>query len=76
MLCLFIGEEIVWYPELERVLGEEGVKAADHDRAEHQESKEIMAQLSSLKATDPQHAILFAKMFKSLDHHMQEYVPF
>ena len=31
-----VGEEIVWYPELERVLGAEGKKAADHDRAEHQ----------------------------------------
>ncbi|KAJ3518002.1 hypothetical protein NMY22_g13839 [Coprinellus aureogranulatus] len=31
-----VGEEIVIYPLMERYLGEEGVRLADHDRDEHQ----------------------------------------
>jgi len=67
-----VGEEIVWYPELERVLGAEGKKAADHDRAEHQKSKEDLAKLETLSVSDPQFAIVFAKLFKDLEHHMEE----
>jgi iron-sulfur cluster repair protein YtfE (RIC family) len=31
-----VGEEIVIYPLMERHLGQEGVKLADHDRDDHQ----------------------------------------
>lgn len=69
-----MAEEIIWYPELERVLGEEGKKAADHDRAEHQQSKVDLAALDNLKVTDAEFARLFAKIFKDLEHHLQECV--
>jgi hypothetical protein len=31
-----VGEEIVVYPLMEKLLGKEGLELADHDRAEHQ----------------------------------------
>lgn len=69
-----VAEEIVWYPQLERALGEAGTKAADHDRAEHLQSKKDLVELEKLKVTDAEYALLFAKIFKDLEHHLQEYV--
>lgn len=67
-----MAEEIIWYPELEKVLGAEGKEVADHDRAEHQQSKIDLATLDTLKTTDAEFARLFAKIHKDLEHHLQE----
>lgn len=55
-------------------MGEAGTKAADHDRAEHQQSKEDLVTLENLKVTDAEFALLFAKIFKDLEHHLEESV--
>ncbi|KAF8317088.1 hypothetical protein DL93DRAFT_2077232 [Clavulina sp. PMI_390] len=67
-----VAEEIIWYPALEKALGEEGVKAADHDRAEHQQSKEDLQALENLQVTDAEFARLFAKIYKDLEHHLKD----
>jgi len=67
-----VGEELVWYPQLEKVLGEEGRRAADNDRAEHQQVKEDVYILQGLQASDPQHEIRFRQVFKELAAHMEK----
>jgi len=67
-----VGEEIAWYPQFGKVLGEEGSKAVDHDRADHQKIKEHIYTLQSMKATDPEYFMLLVKVFDELSRHMQE----
>ncbi|KAF7330026.1 hypothetical protein MKEN_00266600 [Mycena kentingensis (nom. inval.)] len=43
-----VAEEIVVYPLMEELLGEEGLRLANHDREEHQHVKESLAKLETL----------------------------
>jgi hemerythrin superfamily protein len=45
-----VGEEIVVYPLLEKHLGAEGKRLADHDREDHQKVKELLFRLDKLQA--------------------------
>ncbi|KAJ7443920.1 HHE domain-containing protein [Mycena galericulata] len=64
-----VGEEIVVYPLMEKHLGEEGLKLADHDREEHQHVKEILSHLESLTPGTNEYDKLIEKMMVSLHHH-------
>ncbi|KAG8805649.1 hypothetical protein FRC17_005405, partial [Serendipita sp. 399] len=63
------GEEIVVYPLLEKYLGEEGVRMANQDRAEHQEVKELLYHLESLTAGDQEYHTTLKKIIDHLKPH-------
>ncbi|KAF8317087.1 hypothetical protein DL93DRAFT_2095849 [Clavulina sp. PMI_390] len=67
-----VAEEIIWYPALQKALGENGAKAAERDRAEHQQAKEDLKTLENLKVTDADFDRVFAKLFNELKEHMEE----
>jgi len=64
-----VGEEIVVYPLMEKHLGERGKELADHDRAEHQNVKELLYKLESLTSGSQEYDQIIEKMMKSLHHH-------
>ncbi|PPQ79454.1 hypothetical protein CVT25_002616 [Psilocybe cyanescens] len=64
-----IGEELVIYPLMEKHLGEQGKKLADNDRAEHQEVKNLLYQLESLKPGTSEHAALLKNIVDHLKPH-------
>jgi len=68
-----VAEELIWYPELERVLGAtEGKKLVDKSRAEHQQVKVDLEKLQQLSESDAQFAPLLAKIHNELKAHFQE----
>jgi len=68
-----VAEEIVWYPEIERVFGgAEGKKLADQNRAEHQIVKVDLEKFEKLSVDDAEFAVVFNKIFKELKTHMEE----
>ncbi|KAI0826677.1 hypothetical protein BC628DRAFT_1320071 [Trametes gibbosa] len=64
-----VGEEIVVYPLMEKHLGDEGKKLADHDREEHHSVKEQLYKLESLQPGSEEYHTLVTIMMKSLHHH-------
>ncbi|KAJ3536011.1 hypothetical protein NMY22_g6222 [Coprinellus aureogranulatus] len=64
-----VGEEIVIYPLMERYLGEEGVRLADHDRDEHQFVKEKLYTLESLSPGTPEYDALLKSIMDHLHEH-------
>ncbi|KAI0674247.1 hypothetical protein C8Q78DRAFT_951912, partial [Trametes maxima] len=64
-----VGEEIVVYPLMEKYLGDKGRELADHDRKEHQEVKEKLYQLESLKPGSEEYHALLTTVMESLHHH-------
>jgi len=67
-----VGEEIVWYPEIEKALGEDGKLMAAKDRAEHQQAKEDLAALENMTIENPDFEPLFKKLFTELTQHMED----
>jgi len=66
-----IAEELLIYPELERLFGSEGKGLADHDREEHQEAKNMLYELQQMKVTDAQFQPKFDTLMEALEEHMQ-----
>jgi len=64
-----VGEEIIVYPLMEKHLGTEGRKLADHDREEHQQVKEMLSNLESLTPGTSEYDTIIEKMMFSLHHH-------
>ncbi|KAJ6622836.1 hypothetical protein B0H10DRAFT_2013002 [Mycena sp. CBHHK59/15] len=64
-----VGEEIVVYPLMEKHLGAEGLKLADHDREEHQHVKEMLSDLESLTPGTDEYDKIIERMMVSLHHH-------
>ncbi|KDQ57125.1 hypothetical protein JAAARDRAFT_131016 [Jaapia argillacea MUCL 33604] len=60
-----VGEEIVVYPLMEKHLGEQGRKLADHDRQEHQVVKQRLYELESLTPGTPEYD---EKIKQVMDH--------
>jgi len=67
-----IGEELVIYPEYERLLGVEGKEFADRDRADHQEVKEQLKVLQNMNVDDPEFRLTLDKLMDSLTEHMKQ----
>jgi hemerythrin superfamily protein len=67
-----VGEEIVVYPLMEKHLGEQGVKQANHDREEHQVVKEKLYKLESLTPSTDEYNILLKQTMADLRQHMEE----
>ncbi|KAJ7603519.1 hypothetical protein DFH06DRAFT_987863 [Mycena polygramma] len=64
-----VGEEIIVYPLMEKHLGAEGLKLADHDREEHQHVKEMLTKMESLTAGTDEFDQLLERMMASLHEH-------
>ncbi|KAJ6562471.1 hypothetical protein B0H19DRAFT_944097 [Mycena capillaripes] len=64
-----VGEEIVVYPLMEKHLGAEGLKLADHDREEHQHVKEMLTKLESLTPGTDEFDKIIERMMISLHEH-------
>ncbi|KAH9476295.1 putative hemerythrin-like protein [Psilocybe cubensis] len=64
-----VGEELVIYPLMEKHLGEKGKQLADNDRSDHQEVKNLLYQLESLKPGTSQHADLLKNIVDHLKPH-------
>ncbi|TEB30763.1 HHE domain-containing protein [Coprinellus micaceus] len=64
-----VGEEIVIYPLMERHLGQEGVKLADHDRDDHQFVKENLYKLESMNVGTPEYDGLLRSVMDHLHEH-------
>ncbi|KAF7319307.1 hypothetical protein HMN09_00268200 [Mycena chlorophos] len=67
-----VAEEIVVYPLMERYLGEEGRRLADHDREEHQNVKESLAKLESLKPGTTEYDAVIDPMMVGLRKHNED----
>ncbi|KDQ09305.1 hypothetical protein BOTBODRAFT_164979 [Botryobasidium botryosum FD-172 SS1] len=67
-----IGEELVVYPEYERLLGAEGKELADRDRADHQEVKEQLKVLQDMYVDDPKFQSTLDTLMDSLEEHMNQ----
>jgi len=67
-----IGEELVVYPEYERLLGKEGKELADRDRADHQEVKEQLKVLQNMYVDDPKFQPTLDTLMDSLAEHMKQ----
>ncbi|KAJ7050442.1 hypothetical protein C8F01DRAFT_1264117 [Mycena amicta] len=64
-----VAEEIVVYPLMEKLLGAEGLKLADHDREEHQRVKESLSKLESLTPGTTEYDEVIEPMMVGLRHH-------
>ncbi|KAF7292735.1 hypothetical protein MIND_01171800 [Mycena indigotica] len=64
-----VAEEIVVYPLMEELLGDEGKRLADHDRAEHQRVKESLSKLESLTPGTTAYDQVIDPMMVGLRHH-------
>ncbi|KAF6760661.1 HHE domain-containing protein [Ephemerocybe angulata] len=65
-----VGEEIVVYPLMEKYLGEEGLKLANEDRADHQFVKEKLYTLESdMKVGTPEYDQLLKTVMDHLHRH-------
>jgi hemerythrin-like domain-containing protein len=67
-----VGEEIVVYPLMEKHLGEQGKKQADHDREEHQDVKEMLYKIESLTPATEEYSALLKQVMDHLRHHNDE----
>jgi len=66
-----LGEEIVVYPELEKIVSG-GHDLADKDRAQHQKIKEQLYKFQSMEPTDPEFLPTIKGLFKDLKEHINE----
>ncbi|KAJ7173048.1 hypothetical protein C8R43DRAFT_874269 [Mycena crocata] len=64
-----VGEEIIVYPLMEKHLGEQGLKLADHDREEHQHVKEMLSKMESLNPGTDEYDKIISRMMASLHKH-------
>lgn len=64
-----VGEEIVVYPLMEKLLGERGVMLADQDRADHQVVKEKLADLEKITPGTPQYDSVLSDIMTHLRKH-------
>ncbi|KAJ6481901.1 hypothetical protein C8R45DRAFT_831624 [Mycena sanguinolenta] len=64
-----VGEEIVVYPLMEKHLGAEGRKLADHDREEHQRVKETLSKLESMTPGTDEYDKIIERMMVTLHQH-------
>jgi len=66
-----VGEEIILYPAFEKYLGEEGLKIANEERAEHQGQKEMLAKLEGMNVKDDGYRELFEALQADLAEHVK-----
>ncbi|KAK6972136.1 Hhe domain protein [Favolaschia claudopus] len=64
-----VGEELVVYPLMEKHLGAQGRKLADHDREEHQHVKEMLYKMESMTPGSAEYDKLLERMMVSLREH-------
>ncbi|KAF8838179.1 hypothetical protein BDN67DRAFT_971935 [Paxillus ammoniavirescens] len=64
-----VGEEIVVYPLMEALLGQEGKVLADQDREDHKSIKIMLAQLESMQVGTEEYNTLMSKMMAQLREH-------
>ncbi|KAJ7230855.1 hypothetical protein B0H12DRAFT_1223511 [Mycena haematopus] len=67
-----VGEEIIVYPLMEKHLGAEGRKLADHDREEHQHVKEMLSTLESMTPGTSEYDKIIERMMVALHQHNDE----
>ncbi|KAK2878234.1 hypothetical protein FQN49_001035 [Arthroderma sp. PD_2] len=67
-----IGEELVLYPAMERLMGPEGERLANKDRQEHQLVKEQLQVFQSTDASDPKFMNLIKGLMGNLADHIKE----
>ncbi|EGE05865.1 hemerythrin-like protein [Trichophyton mentagrophytes] len=67
-----IGEELVLYPAMERIMGDEGTKLTEKDRKEHQLVKEQLKVFQATDATDPNFMDLIKGLMGNLSDHIKE----
>jgi hypothetical protein len=67
-----VGEELVVYPLMEEKMGAKGKELADHDRAEHQDVKEMLQTLDGLDISSPEYDGRMHKLMEHLKHHNDE----
>ncbi|PCG90475.1 Hypothetical protein PENO1_099030 [Penicillium occitanis (nom. inval.)] len=66
-----VGEELVVYPALEKVLAD-GKRLADRDREEHQTVKEYLYKFQALKPTDTEFEPTLRNLWGDLSAHMRK----
>ncbi|MFN2614934.1 MAG: hemerythrin domain-containing protein [Actinomycetota bacterium] len=64
-------EEQLVYPQMEQMMGQ-GKKKVDHALDEHQEVKEMLAQLEQMTAEDEQMDTIMEKLEESVSEHVEE----
>ncbi|KAK7042210.1 Hhe domain protein [Favolaschia claudopus] len=64
-----VGEELVVYPLMEKHLGAQGLKLADHDREEHQHVKEMLYKMESMTPGSAEYDKILERMMASLHEH-------
>lgn len=63
-------EEEIFYPAVRKHIGEEDM--LDEAKQEHQQAKEIIAQLKKIDAEDEEFESKFAELVESVQHHVEE----
>ena len=64
-----IGEELVVYPLMEKHLGIQGKQLADEDRAQHQDVKNLLYKIESVKVGTAEHAAILKEVMDHLRPH-------
>ncbi|SJL07593.1 related to HHE domain protein [Armillaria ostoyae] len=64
-----VGEEIVVYPLMEKLLGEKGLKLADEDRDDHQRVKEMLSDLEYMEPGSQDHQTHLKQIMDHLHEH-------
>ncbi|KIY69870.1 hypothetical protein CYLTODRAFT_348675 [Cylindrobasidium torrendii FP15055 ss-10] len=64
-----VGEEIVVYPLMEKYMGDLGLKLANEDREQHQDVKQWLYELESIKPGTAEHEMQLKKIMDHLHDH-------
>lgn len=67
-----VAEELLIYPEMEKLLGQDGKLKTDKDRREHQKAKELLQQFQKMTPGDPEFTPTIDKLMKDLRHHIND----
>ncbi|EFR02529.1 HHE domain-containing protein [Nannizzia gypsea CBS 118893] len=67
-----VGEELVLYPAMERIMGEEGSRLTEKDRQEHQLVKEQLKAFQATDASDPNFTDMIKGLMGNLSDHIKE----
>ncbi|KAF3482316.1 HHE domain protein [Arthroderma uncinatum] len=67
-----VGEELVLYPAMEKLMGAEGERLTAKDRKEHQVAKEQLQEFQSTDASDPKFMDRIKELMDNLAEHIKE----
>jgi hemerythrin superfamily protein len=67
-----VGEELVVYPQFEKVLGDKGHKMAEEDRKEHHRVKEMLKDFQNTSAKDSEYVPKLKELWSVLSEHIKE----